>query len=319
MAKISNFFTSSILIISIITSCSPNLNNIYQNNSLISQTKIKNLKIEGKVDFLKQTDSFKIKSDLKELASDSTISLIYPHDHKTFANKTIATGLTDSNGNFTINLDSSFNLNFNDVFILESTKRIGGVGNSIITLRTYIKWLDNNGWTSITKNKIYINSKTTALSAMVSLISPSISSSDIMETINISDGISTSTDIKNSKGLLISSESINNISKIIETYLLNGEDFLQYLVYKNGVFSVKDPSPTNNVITTTAGLYINSNNLKATNVTLNKPNSIKKDKDGNLYIVDTTNNRIRKIDTNGIITTIAGTGVYGYSGDNGKA
>jgi DNA-binding beta-propeller fold protein YncE len=40
---------------------------------------------------------------------------------------------------------------------------------------------------------------------------------------------------------------------------------------------------------------------------------------GNLLIADTDNNRIRKVDTAGIITTLAGTGVGGYSGDGGPA
>lgn len=40
---------------------------------------------------------------------------------------------------------------------------------------------------------------------------------------------------------------------------------------------------------------------------------------GNIYISDSTNNRIRKVDTAGIITTYAGTGVPGFSGDNGPA
>ena len=40
---------------------------------------------------------------------------------------------------------------------------------------------------------------------------------------------------------------------------------------------------------------------------------------GNLYFADRDNNRIRKVDTNGIITTIAGNGEAGYSGDGGPA
>ena len=41
---------------------------------------------------------------------------------------------------------------------------------------------------------------------------------------------------------------------------------------------------------------------------------------GNVYIADLGNNRIRKVTVStGIITTIAGTGDYGYSGDNGAA
>ena len=41
---------------------------------------------------------------------------------------------------------------------------------------------------------------------------------------------------------------------------------------------------------------------------------------GNVYIADYQNNRIRKVTiSTGIITTIAGTGTDGYSGDNGPA
>lgn len=43
------------------------------------------------------------------------------------------------------------------------------------------------------------------------------------------------------------------------------------------------------------------------------------DADGNLYFSDTSNHRIRKVDTEGIITTVAGTGEAGYSGDDGPA
>ncbi|MGH8614615.1 MAG: hypothetical protein ACREYF_21960, partial [Gammaproteobacteria bacterium] len=41
--------------------------------------------------------------------------------------------------------------------------------------------------------------------------------------------------------------------------------------------------------------------------------------DGSLYITDYVNNRIRRVGPDGIITTVAGTGVYGYSGDGGPA
>ena len=40
---------------------------------------------------------------------------------------------------------------------------------------------------------------------------------------------------------------------------------------------------------------------------------------GNLYILDQQNERVRRIDAAGIITTIAGTGEVGYSGDGGPA
>lgn len=43
------------------------------------------------------------------------------------------------------------------------------------------------------------------------------------------------------------------------------------------------------------------------------------DKDGNLFIADSANNRIRKVDTMGMISTIAGTGDPTYGGDGGPA
>jgi hypothetical protein len=57
----------------------------------------------------------------------------------------------------------------------------------------------------------------------------------------------------------------------------------------------------------------------ATQAQLNRPHGIAIDKEGNIYISDTRNNRIRKIDANGIITTLAGTDTPGFSGDGGPA
>ena len=49
------------------------------------------------------------------------------------------------------------------------------------------------------------------------------------------------------------------------------------------------------------------------------PVAVALDSQGNLYIADGFNYRIRKVDTNGIITTIAGNGTEGDAGDNGPA
>ncbi len=57
----------------------------------------------------------------------------------------------------------------------------------------------------------------------------------------------------------------------------------------------------------------------AVSAKLFNPCSIAADAFGNLYIADSGNNRIRKIDTTGKISTIAGTGARGYSGDGGPA
>jgi len=57
----------------------------------------------------------------------------------------------------------------------------------------------------------------------------------------------------------------------------------------------------------------------ATNARLSSPNGLALDTNGNLFIADKGNQRIRKVDSNGIISTLAGTGTAGYGGDNGFA
>jgi hypothetical protein len=57
----------------------------------------------------------------------------------------------------------------------------------------------------------------------------------------------------------------------------------------------------------------------ATSAQLNGPFGIAVDNSGNVYIADRNNNRLRKIDAAGTITTIAGTGTAGYNGDGGLA
>ena len=52
---------------------------------------------------------------------------------------------------------------------------------------------------------------------------------------------------------------------------------------------------------------------------LNNPFGVARGPDGALYICDTGNHRIRRVASDGIISTVAGTGVRGYSGDGGPA
>jgi sugar lactone lactonase YvrE len=57
----------------------------------------------------------------------------------------------------------------------------------------------------------------------------------------------------------------------------------------------------------------------ATEAAFGYPGSLALDPEGNLYVSDWTMNAVRRIDPDGVVTTIAGTGANGYSGDCGPA
>src|ERR1019366_9504536 len=57
----------------------------------------------------------------------------------------------------------------------------------------------------------------------------------------------------------------------------------------------------------------------ATSAQLYAPRGVALDSSGNLYIADTANNQIRKVTAAGVISTFAGTGTAGSSGDGGAA
>jgi sugar lactone lactonase YvrE len=79
---------------------------------------------------------------------------------------------------------------------------------------------------------------------------------------------------------------------------------------------------TNGIITTVAGTNVwgySGDGSAAVNATLDRPQGVAFDAASNLYFADTENARIRKVDTNGIITTVAGTNSPGHSGDGGAA
>jgi len=72
------------------------------------------------------------------------------------------------------------------------------------------------------------------------------------------------------------------------------------------------------VVNTIAGGFIGDGS-PATAAAMVQPQGIAFDKAGNLFVVEFGGHRIRKVDTAGKITTVAGTGVSGYSGDGGLA
>jgi hypothetical protein len=84
---------------------------------------------------------------------------------------------------------------------------------------------------------------------------------------------------------------------------------------------------TSDIITTVAGNGLDAptngactgDGGPATNASLYNPRGLALDAAGNLYFADWKNSRVRKVDANGIITTVAGNGMAAYAGDGGAA
>jgi len=100
-------------------------------------------------------------------------------------------------------------------------------------------------------------------------------------------------------------------------------------IYDNIYFALRDShgiyrrDATTGEVTRVAGngtSGFSGDNGPATAAQLQRPRGVAIDSSGNLYIADSDNHRIRKVTAvTGIITTIAGTGVEGFSGDTGAA
>jgi trimeric autotransporter adhesin len=80
------------------------------------------------------------------------------------------------------------------------------------------------------------------------------------------------------------------------------------------------PSGTATIFAGVANQYgYNGDGIPANQAYLSAPSGTAMDASGNFYIADAGNNRIRKVDTNGIISTVAGNGTFGFGGDGGLA
>jgi sugar lactone lactonase YvrE len=84
-------------------------------------------------------------------------------------------------------------------------------------------------------------------------------------------------------------------------------------------FRKVDPDGTITTVAGTGEPGFSGDGGPATKARLNNPIAVAVDREGNLDISDGSNNRIRMVNKDGIIHTVAGTGKEGYSGDGGAA
>ena len=91
----------------------------------------------------------------------------------------------------------------------------------------------------------------------------------------------------------------------------------------SATFTITSQVTVGATVTTVAGTGtagFSGDGSAATSAQLNAPYGVAADADGNLYIADGSNHRIRRVDVStGVISTIAGTGTAGSSGDDGPA
>ena len=93
-------------------------------------------------------------------------------------------------------------------------------------------------------------------------------------------------------------------------------------VVDSGNHRIRRINRENGIITTVAGsgAGFSGDGGPATAALLFRPSGVALDCEGNLYIADTGNDRIRRVEAaSGIITTVAGTSDFGFSGDHGPA
>jgi sugar lactone lactonase YvrE len=79
---------------------------------------------------------------------------------------------------------------------------------------------------------------------------------------------------------------------------------------------------TSGIINTVAGTGtagLSGNGGQATLAQINQASGVAIDPSGNIYLTEMQDNQIRKINTSGVINTIAGTGISGFAGDGGPA
>ena len=135
----------------------------------------------------------------------------------------------------------------------------------------------------------------------------------------------------NGNSLTTSDSGANQLTAAVPASLIASPGGAYVTVQVNGVpsniftFVITSANGLGGIIITVAGgagtgtVSFSGDGGPATAAALEFPAGVAVDASGNIYIADTFNNRIRKVSVGGIITTVAGNGNQGFSGDGGPA
>lgn len=229
--KITIFLLSFFMNGSLIMGCQFNNTNPLTMVNFNKNSKL-NTRVSGRVYFT-SLNKYTTKATFDDISKNATISLIYPYDHPTKPNQTVAAGLTDNKGSFSLTPPDAFIPSTDDIFVLEALKRIGTVGKTVMSLRTYIQW-NGTGWDSITYPKTILNLYTTALS-IIAGYSANLSTSGLIKTIDISSDTSVLTkNISDSESnVIITSKKLNEVAEMVNKLILAEKDPVEGIVCQN--------------------------------------------------------------------------------------
>jgi hypothetical protein len=226
----------SLLVLSLVAACntvSPVINTSPEYNSMKGINKTASLySITGKAEF-PDSNKFSTKAAIDNVAKQSTVSIIRPSDYVT-----LATGLTDASGNFTINPDAGFNPAENEVFILEAVRRTSFTLQDLMSVRTYIQW-KGTGWESITTPTIKIDAKTTALSVIASFNTGTINPANLINKINIVNGVSILQDINTE----VTAQVITDTEVMVNAVLAENRDPFDFINKSGNSYVLRTPTP----------------------------------------------------------------------------
>jgi hypothetical protein len=95
--------------------------------------------------------------------------------------------------------------------------------------------------------------------------------------------------------------------------------WLMYISIATDQLAANQPAVTPYTIQSVAGSTSVGDGGPALSALFSQTEGIAVDSQGNIYVADADANRVRKIASNGTISTVAGTGVPGFAGDGGPA